>query len=427
MAAVFHPWAALRVCGTLGQPSWATSYIRPTPSAGVKLNHPPQARGLRVRGKSARDSVRFFCKYVSMLHCKAAASNRILRRLSACFFRQPAVRLPARQNARIISKMTPISKENVHFVTITAEETGQRLDNYLFKLLKGVPKSHVQRIIRAGEVRLNKKRCHGTDRLGAGDVLRIPPVRIAQKPPAAAAAVPARDFDIVYEDQALLVINKPAGVAVHGGSGVSFGVIEQLRRARPEARYLELVHRLDKDTSGLLMIAKKRSALVKLHEMLRSDHPKKVYLALGVGQWLPENRHVRAPLVKYTGAQGEKMVRVDADGQNAHTVFRLLHHFSGSLLHNIGLSQLSLVEATLKTGRTHQIRVHMQSQHCPIAGDERYGDYTANKRLHKFGLKRMFLHAARLELDHPLSGERLKLEAPLPLELQNILAILQAA
>lgn len=319
--------------------------------------------------------------------------------------------------------MTPISKENVHFITLDAAAEGQRLDNYLFKVLKGVPKSHVQRIIRAGEVRLNKKRCRGTDRLRTGDILRIPPVRTAARP---AATTPARDFEVVWEDDALLVINKPAGVAVHGGSGVSFGVIEQLRRARPNAPYLELVHRLDKDTSGLLMIAKKRSALVKLHDMLRRDHPQKIYLALGVGRWLPENRHVRAPLLKYTGAQGEKMVRVDATGQAAHTMFRVRAHFSGSLLHAVGLSQLSLMEATLKTGRTHQIRVHMQTQHCPIAGDERYGDYTANKRLHKLGLKRMFLHAHRLELAHPLSGEALSLTAPLPAALQNLLDMLYA-
>ena len=213
---------------------------------------------------------------------------------------------------------------------------------------------------------------------------------------------------------------------MHGGSGVSFGVIEQLRQSRPEAKYLELVHRLDKDTSGLLMIAKKRSVLVKLHEMLRQDHPKKVYLALGVGAWQPENRHVRLPLVKYTGAAGEKMVRVDEAGQSAHTVFRLLDTFSGCMTHSVGISALSLVEATLKTGRTHQIRVHMQASGCPIAGDERYGDYQANKRLQKLGLKRMFLHAHRLVLAHPLSGETLDLVAGLPEELERVVKRLAA-
>lgn len=322
--------------------------------------------------------------------------------------------------------MTTISKEIVNFLTVGSEDAGQRLDNYLFRLLKGVPKSHVQRIIRAGQVRLNKKRCKGTDRISQGDVVRIPPIRIAAKTQAADwPQVPLRTFDVVFEDDALLVINKPAGVAVHGGSGISYGVIEQLRRARPDARYLELVHRLDKDTSGLLMIAKKRSALTKLHEAIRHNHPNKIYLALGVGAWPEHTRHVKLPLYKYQGAQGEKMVRIDEEGQSAHTVFKVLNRFSGPLLHQVGLSELSLVEATLKTGRTHQIRVHMQAQPCPIAGDPRYGDYTANKRLYKLGLKRMFLHASELQLNHPLSGEPLLLHAPLPTELQQLLLMLE--
>ena len=327
-------------------------------------------------------------------------------------------------------KMHAISKDSVSLITVAEHEAGQRLDNYLIKILKGVPKSHIHRIIRAGEVRLNKKRCKPDSRIQTGDLLRIPPVRTAEKQRSSenrAQAVPAREFTIIYEDDALLVIDKPAGTAVHGGSGVSFGVIEQIRRARPEARYLELVHRLDKDTSGLLMIAKKRSALVKLHEAIRNDHPKKIYLALGVGR-LPNDRfHVKLPLFKYTGAQGEKMVRVSEDGQSAHTIFRVLNRFSDDLLHQVGLSHLTLVQATLKTGRTHQIRVHLQSQQCPIAGDERYGDYQANKRLQKLGLKRMFLHAAELHLDHPLTGEKLILKAPLPQELAQFVLMLENA
>ena len=327
-------------------------------------------------------------------------------------------------------KTHAISKDSVSLITVAEHEAGQRLDNYLIKILKGVPKSHIHRIIRAGEVRLNKKRCKPDSRIQTGDLLRIPPVRTAEKQRSSenrAQAVPAREFTIIYEDDALLVINKPAGIAVHGGSGVSFGVIEQIRRARPEARYLELVHRLDKDTSGLLMIAKKRSALVKLHEAIRNDHPKKIYLALGVGK-LPNDRfHVKLPLFKYTGAQGEKMVRVSEDGQSAHTIFRVLNRFSDDLLHQVGLSHLTLVQATLKTGRTHQIRVHLQSQHCPIAGDERYGDYQANKRLQKLGLKRMFLHAAELHLDHPLTGEKLILKAPLPQDLAQFVLMLENA
>ena len=327
-------------------------------------------------------------------------------------------------------KTHAISKDSVSLITVAEHEAGQRLDNYLIKILKGVPKSYIHRIIRAGEVRLNKKRCKPDSRIQTGDLLRIPPVRTAEKQRSSenrAQAVPAREFDIIYEDDALLVIDKPAGVAVHGGSGVSFGVIEQIRRARPEARYLELVHRLDKDTSGLLMIAKKRSALVKLHEAIRNDHPKKIYLALGVGKLPNDSFHVKLPLFKYTGAQGEKMVRVSEDGQSAHTIFRVLNRFSDDLLHQVGLSQLTLVQATLKTGRTHQIRVHLQSQHCPIAGDERYGDYQANKRLQKLGLKRMFLHAAELHLDHPLTGEKLILKAPLPQDLAQFVLMLENA
>ena len=327
-------------------------------------------------------------------------------------------------------KTHAISKDSVSLITVAEHEAGQRLDNYLIKILKGVPKSHIHRIIRAGEVRLNKKRCKPDSRIQTGDLLRIPPVRTAEKQRSSenrAQAVPAREFTIIYEDDALLVIDKPAGTAVHGGSGVSFGVIEQIRRARPEARYLELVHRLDKDTSGLLMIAKKRSALIKLHEAIRNDHPKKIYLALGVGKLPNDSFHVKLPLFKYTGAQGEKMVRVSEDGQAAHTVFRVLNRFSDGLLHQVGLSHLTLVQATLKTGRTHQIRVHLQSQQCPIAGDERYGDYQANKRLQKLGLKRMFLHAAELHLDHPLTGEKLILKAPLPQDLAQFVLMLENA
>lgn len=327
-------------------------------------------------------------------------------------------------------KTHAISKDSVSLITVAEHEAGQRLDNYLIKILKGVPKSHIHRIIRAGEVRLNKKRCKPDSRIQTGDLLRIPPVRTAEKQRSSenrAQAVPAREFTIIYEDEALLVIDKPAGTAVHGGSGVSFGVIEQIRRARPEARYLELVHRLDKDTSGLLMIAKKRSTLVKLHEAIRNDHPKKIYLALGVGKLPNDSFHVKLPLFKYTGAQGEKMVRVSEDGQSAHTIFRVLNRFSDDLLHQVGLSHLTLVQATLKTGRTHQIRVHLQSQHCPIAGDERYGDYQANKRLQKLGLKRMFLHAAELHLDHPLTGEKLILKAPLPQDLAQFVLMLENA
>lgn len=321
--------------------------------------------------------------------------------------------------------MVSISKELVNYFQVDENEAGQRLDNFLFKLLKGVPKSHVQRIIRAGEVRINKKRCKGVDRLEIGDTIRIPPIRIAEKIPQTSTA-PAKEFQIIYEDDVLLVINKPSGVAVHGGSGVSFGVIEQLRKARPDARYLELVHRLDKDTSGLLMIAKKRSALVKLHELIRQNVPQKQYIALGLGKWPQNSSNVKLSLLKYQGQQGEKMVRVSEEGQYAHTHFTVLERFQFAPTSKLAdFQDASLLRASLQTGRTHQIRVHMQSQDCPIAADERYGDYAKNKRLNKHGLKRMFLHAHRLVLPHPTSGEPLELIAPLPDELNKFVESLR--
>jgi 23S rRNA pseudouridine955/2504/2580 synthase len=266
--------------------------------------------------------------------------------------------------------------------------------------------------LRSGEVRVNKGRADASRRLELGDVIRIPPVRIAER---GESTVPGTSFPVVYEDEALLVIDKPAGVAVHGGSGVSFGVIEQLRRGHPEYRYLELVHRLDRETSGLLMLAKKRSALVRLHEMMRDNVPDKRYLALGLGQWDSKLRNVKLPLFKYGTPEGERRVCVSDQGITAHTVFTIKQRFP----------EFTLVEARLKTGRTHQIRVHMAASGCPIAGDEKYGDFSENRALGKRGLKRMFLHAWHLSLPHPLSGEPLELEAPLPRELQRFLDILE--
>ncbi|TCP14551.1 ribosomal large subunit pseudouridine synthase C [Crenobacter luteus] len=310
--------------------------------------------------------------------------------------------------------MTDIRKDSVTFHTVTEDEAGQRIDNFLLRVLKGVPKSHVYRILRSGEVRLNKGRVDASARLSAGDLLRIPPVRVAEKKPLGRSPAPAATFPVVYEDEALLVIDKPAGVAVHGGSGVSFGVIEQLRQAHPDWRYLELVHRLDRETSGLLMVAKKRSALVRLHEMMRNNVPDKRYFALGLGHWPADLRHVKLPLFKFSTPEGERRVQVGPDGIAAHTVFRVVTPYQG----------FTLVEAQLKTGRTHQIRVHMQESGHPIAGDEKYGDFGFNKELARRGLKRMFLHATSLTLPHPLTGERLELKAPLPAELSAFLASL---
>jgi 23S rRNA pseudouridine955/2504/2580 synthase len=308
--------------------------------------------------------------------------------------------------------MTDIRKDSVTFYSVDENEAGQRIDNFLVGLLKGVPKSHIYRILRSGEVRVNKGRAEASRRLAIGDIIRIPPVRMAER---GESTVPGATFPVIYEDDAMLVINKPAGVAVHGGSGVSFGVIEQLRRGHPEYRYLELVHRLDRETSGLLMLAKKRSALVKLHDMMRDNVPDKRYLALGIGQWDPRVRNVKLPLYKFHTPEGERRVCVDEEGQSAHTIFTVQQHYA----------DFTLVEARLKTGRTHQIRVHMVASGCPIAGDEKYGDFALNRELGKRGLKRMFLHAWHLCLPHPLTGAPLDLVAPLPPELQRFLDTLK--
>ncbi|WP_407900174.1 RluA family pseudouridine synthase [Ferrigenium sp. UT5] len=304
--------------------------------------------------------------------------------------------------------MNSLSKESVTWMEIDAESAGQRIDNFLFRHLKGVPKSHVYRILR-GEVRVNKKRIDQTYRLQAGDVLRIPPIRVAERPEA--EYIPASEFPILFEDDALLAVDKPAGTAVHGGSGVSFGVIEQLRHARPQAKFLELVHRLDRETSGVLLVAKKRSALTAMHEIMREGNSDKRYLALVLGQWQNARQHVKLPLHKFDTPQGEKRVMVREDGQQAHTIFNLQKNWPG----------FSLLEAELKTGRTHQIRVHLSHLGFPIAGDSKYGDFARNKELMKQGLKRMFLHAHSISFNHPLTQEALRIVAPLAPELQKFL------
>ncbi|MYN09480.1 RluA family pseudouridine synthase [Massilia sp. FT127W] len=302
------------------------------------------------------------------------------------------------------------------FLTIDEEDAGQRIDNYLLRICKGVPKSHIYRILRSGEVRVNKGRIDQLYRLVQGDVVRVPPVRVAEK---SEASVPAAEFAIIFEDAHLLVIDKPAGTAVHGGSGVSFGVIEQLRASRPDAKFLELVHRLDRDTSGLLLLAKKRSALTNLHEQMRDGHTDKRYLTLAVGDWKNARQHVKSPLKKYSTADGERRVAVSPDGLASHTVFTLLKKYP----------QFALLEAELKTGRTHQIRVHLASSGFPIAGDDKYGDFALNKALQKAdatrgALKRMFLHAHQITFTHPETGKTMTLNAPLAAECERFLVSL---
>ena len=311
-------------------------------------------------------------------------------------------------------KMNELSKESATLLEVGEEADGQRIDNFLLRLAKGVPKSHVYRILRSGEVRVNKGRVAAEYRLKSGDRVRVPPIRVsasADKP-----AAPARDFDMVFEDDAMIVLDKPAGIAVHGGSGVSFGVIEQLRRARPDARFLELAHRLDRETSGLLVVAKKRSALTRLHDLFRDGGINKHYLTLVKGRWRNVLQHVRLPLHKYLTAEGERRVSVSDEGKQAHSIVRLVARWEN----------FSLVDVELKTGRTHQIRVHLSHLGFPLAGDDKYGDFALNRDLQKAGLKRMFLHAAKLRLPHPLTGEAIELDTPLSVELRGFLARLDA-
>ncbi|MDP1653085.1 MAG: RluA family pseudouridine synthase [Rhodocyclaceae bacterium] len=309
--------------------------------------------------------------------------------------------------------MKDLSKESVTYLEVGEESAGQRIDNFLLKRLKGVPKSHVYRILRSGEVRVNKGRAAADRRLELGDRVRVPPVRVAEQ--ADTTAIPPRDFPVVFEDEALLVIDKPSGVAVHGGSGVDFGVIEQVRRARPQAKFLELAHRLDRETSGLLIIGKKRSALIRLHDLFRDGGIDKRYLALVKGHWRDKLRNVKFPLHKYLTAEGERRVRVSPEGKEAHSVMRLKERWKTAL------GEFCLLEVELRTGRTHQIRVHLAHLGFPILGDEKYGDFALNRDLQKAGLKRMFLHAASMRLPHPLTGEKLELAAALPVELEKFL------
>ncbi|WP_442496956.1 23S rRNA pseudouridine(955/2504/2580) synthase RluC [Methylobacter sp. sgz302048] len=307
------------------------------------------------------------------------------------------------------------SAPKVQFVEITEENSDQRLDNFLITRLKGVPKSRIYRIVRKGEVRVNKGRVDVKYRLEAGDIVRIPPVRVSEKTEETFVGQNLRDAlqkNILFEDDAFLILNKPSGFAVHGGSGVNSGIIEGLRQIRPEAHFLELVHRLDRDTSGCLLIAKKRSALRKLHELFRSDQVQKTYVALLAGQWAKKQTIVTVPLQKNVNKGGERMVVVSQSGKQAETAFKRLKLFPNA----------TLVEASPKTGRTHQIRVHAAWLGHPIVGDERYGLDEVNKAFKSRGYKRLFLHAQKLKFLHPVSGELLKIFAPLPQDLEELLS-----
>ena len=294
----------------------------------------------------------------------------------------------------------PSARPQVKIVEVGEESEAQRIDNFLLRELKGVPKSHVYRVLRSGEVRVNSGRVKPDYRLRIGDRVRIPPVRMA---PRSEIKPKPLDLPIKYEDEALLVVDKPSGVAVHGGSGVSFGVIESLRASRPQAKFLELAHRLDRDTSGLLILCKKRSALVELHRMLREGQVDKVYLAVAKGE-AKKSLELRESLHKYVTASGERRVSVAEGGQSAVTRARLLKTNG----------KFSLLEVHLLTGRTHQIRVHLAHAGHPIVGDDKYGDFALNRELKP----RLQLHAAKLAFRHPLTGEQVKLESPLPAEMK---------
>jgi len=316
--------------------------------------------------------------------------------------------------------MNPPVKAAPKVLEIGVDSAGQRLDNFLHKSLKGAPQSLVYRIIRSGEVRVNKGRAKPDTRLDLGDLVRVPPISldpVAAKGVVAGAAAAGADFPVLFEDESILVIDKPAGVAVHGGSGLRFGVIEALRAARPNARFLELVHRLDRDTSGILLLAKTRPLLVAMHELLREGRIDKRYLALACGVWPhTAKHHITTALASFVTHDGERRVlEADHDGsKEAHSVFNLMRRYAAA----------TLLEVQIKTGRTHQIRVHLASAGHPIAGDDKYGDFAFNRAIGKAGFKRMFLHAAKISFVHPQSGQRMRFESPLPPECQAYLGTL---
>ena len=313
--------------------------------------------------------------------------------------------------------MENLHRPVVQWLDITAEQAGQRIDNFLLRFLKGVPKSRIYRLLRKGEVRVNKGRIKPEYRLKSGDQVRIPPLRVSDSKPASPSGQSVQKLAdaILYEDERLLVLNKPSGMAVHGGSGLSYGVIEALRVLRPQAPYLELVHRLDRDTSGCLLIAKRRSELRMLHQLLRNGEVDKRYLLLAQGDWDQGPYRVNAALKKNLLRGGERMVRVDEDGKTALTHFRFLDSYGGA----------SLMEAELKTGRTHQIRVHAAHAGHPLAGDDKYGDTDFNRQMRKLGLKRLFLHAHMVAFEDNGRHRTIHVSAPLSADLGKLIQQLE--
>jgi 23S rRNA pseudouridine955/2504/2580 synthase len=324
-----------------------------------------------------------------------------------------------KSNAEKSSQVINVAEEErpkVRFITIDSEDAGQRIDNFLLRTLKGVPKSHLYRLMRKGEIRVNKKRIKPVYKLIVNDEVRIAPIRVSEEKDVVSTGltiVANLEKQILFEDDRLIVINKPSGMAVHGGSGLSFGLIEALRALRPEARMLELVHRLDRDTSGCLMVAKKRSTLRNLHEQFRDKNVQKFYHALVKGHWPTKLTRVTDALKKNDLKSGERVVVVDNQlGKESETRFRVLERYRGA----------TLVRAFPVTGRTHQIRVHCQTNGHSIAMDAKYGHEEFDEQMKSKGLKRLFLHAASIEFTHPSTEQRLKIEAPLEASLEKLLS-----
>ncbi len=313
------------------------------------------------------------------------------------------------------SRAAPVAADRVSRVRVGPDSAGQRLDNFLLRLAKGVPKSHVYRVVRSGEVRVNRGRVGVDHRLEEGDEVRVPPMRVATRQEGPAPA-PAAMPPILFEDDYLIVVDKPAGWAAHGGSGIAYGLIERVRAARPNQPFLELAHRLDRETSGVLILGKTRRALTALHADMREGRIDKRYFTLVKGDWVNDRQHVKLPLHKFLTPSGERRVKVDAEqGAPSHTIFNLIER----------RGDFSLLEAELKTGRTHQIRVHLSHQGFPIVGDDKYGDFDLNKRVARgeFGarLERMFLHAHSVCFVHPVTGQSMHIEAPLAPECADFL------
>lgn len=320
------------------------------------------------------------------------------------------------------SQVAILPMDRVSWIAIGRDVEGQRLDNYLIRVAKGVPKSHVYRVIRSGEVRINKARAKAESRLQLGDIVRVPPMRVAERKVDAAPAVALREgaVPVLYEDNHIMIVNKPAGIAAHGGSGIAHGLIERMRASRHRLAFLELAHRLDRETSGAIILCKTRKALVRLHDMMKAHEVEKHYRALVMGDWVNDRQHVKLPLTRYLLPNGERRVRVDrAEGMHAHTIFNLLARFG----------RVSYLDVHLQTGRTHQIRVHALSQGHPLVGDDKYGDFEWNRKVAQGLLgvpfKRMFLHAYSLRFTHPVTKELVSVRAPLWPECVEVLQALK--